>query len=52
VKSVGKASETNRNEGRPLKQQDSDPKEPDAEPQKDLSEFEKLVIKALKEKKG
>ena len=33
-----------------MKQQDSDPKEPDAEPQKALSEFEKLVIKALKEK--
>ena len=32
-----------------MKPHDSDPKEPDAEPQKLLSEMEKRVIKALKE---
>ena len=50
MKQVGEASGTSGNDERQLKQQDSEPKEPDAEPQKALSEFEKLVIKALKEK--
>ena len=49
VKQVGEASET-ANEERQLKQQNSEPKDPDAEPQKKLSEFEKLMIEAIKEK--
>ena len=44
LKPVGEASETNGTEGRQLTKQDSEPKEPDTEPQKGLSEFEKLVI--------
>lgn len=50
IQPLVEASETSGAEGRQLKQQDSDPKEPDAEPQKALSEFAKLVIKAFKEK--
>ena len=33
-----------------MRKEESDPKEPDAKPQKQLSELEKLVINAIKEK--
>ena len=50
AKQLGEA-EANATEGRELRQQNSDPKEPEIEPQKHLEEFEKLVIKHMKEKK-
>ena len=49
VKQLGEA-ETSATEGRELRQQNSDPKEPEIEPQKRLEEFEKLDIKRMKEK--
>ena len=51
IKKVGEAAEVKEKETRELKTQDSDPKEPDAEPKVVLSEFEKTIIKTLKEKK-
>ena len=50
IKQVGEVVETTEKEQRELKSQTSDPKEPDAEPREALSEFEKTVVKTLKDK--
>ena len=43
VKQLGEATEASATEGRELRQQSSDPKEPETEPQQHLEEFEKLM---------
>ena len=50
AKQLGEAIETSATEGRELRQQSSNPKEPEIGHQTQLEEFEKLVIKAMKEK--
>ena len=50
LKQLGEATEASATEGQELRQQSSDPKEPEIEPQKHFEEFEKLVIKHMKEK--
>ena len=52
LKQVGEATETGKKEGRELKPHGSDPtKEPDAEPQRQLTDFERTVVKALSREK-
>ena len=49
IKQVGEVPEANRTE-RELRKNDSDPKEPEPEQQKELSDLEKKVIKTMRER--
>ena len=43
-------AEENATEGRELRKQDSNPRAPEVEPEKHLQEFQKMMIKHMKEK--